>query len=80
VERELRIASQQNATAALHQVLHISPGDFDVEGAAAVIDQAIRNATRERDIRASQQLREAQAAAQERLALGERPAASDPRR
>ena len=58
----------KNATAALHQVLHVSPGDFDVEGAAAVIDQAIRNATRERDIRASQQLREAQAAAQERLA------------
>ena len=58
----------KNATAALHQVLHISPGDFDVEGTAAVIDQAIRNATRERDIRASQQLREAQAAAQERLA------------
>jgi PAS fold. len=52
----------------LHQVLHVSPGDFDVEGAAAVIDQAIRNATRERDIRAGQQLREAQAAAQERLA------------
>ena len=58
----------KNATAALHQVLHVSPGDFDVEGAAAVIDHAIRNATRERDIRASQQLREAQAAAQERLA------------
>jgi PAS domain-containing protein len=58
----------KNATAALHQVLHVSPGDFDVEGAAAVIDQAIRNATRERDIRAGQQLREAQAAAQERLA------------
>src|SRR3984957_5357304 len=57
----------KNATAALHQVLHVSPGDFDVEGAAAVIDQAIRNATRERDIRASQQLREAQAAAQEQL-------------
>ena len=58
----------KNATAALHQVLHISPGDFDVEGTTAVIDQAIRNATRERDIRASQQLTEAQAAAQERLA------------
>src|SRR3984957_9205422 len=58
----------KNATAALHQVLHVSPGDFDVEGGAAVIDQAIRNATRERDIRAGQQLREAQAAAQERLA------------
>ena len=58
----------KNATAALHQVLHVSPGDFDVDGAAAVIDQAIRNATRERDIRASQQLMEAQAAARERLA------------
>src|SRR3984893_2098566 len=57
----------KNATAALHQVLHVSPGDFDVEGAAAVIDQAIRNTTRERDIMASQQLREAQAAAQEQL-------------
>jgi adenylate cyclase len=56
----------KSATAALHQVLHGSPGDFDVEGAAA--DQAITNATRERDIRASQQLMEAQAAAQERLA------------
>ena len=39
----------KNATAALHQVLHISPDDFDAEGAIAVIEQAIRNATRERE-------------------------------
>ena len=37
-------------------------------GAAAIIDQAIRNATHERDIKTSQQLMEAQAGAQERLA------------
>jgi PAS domain S-box-containing protein len=58
----------KNATAALHQLLHISPGDFNAEGTAAVIEQAIRNATREREIRARGQLREVQAAAQERLA------------
>ena len=58
----------KNATAALHQVLHISPGDFDAEGTAAVIEQAIRNATRERETRARRQLKEVQAAAQERLA------------
>ncbi len=50
----------KNATAALHQVLHVSPGDFDAEGAAAVIEQAIRNATREGGTRARRQLREAQ--------------------
>src|SRR5690349_13609050 len=58
----------KNAIAALHHVFHVSPGDFDVEGAAGVIDQAIKNATREREIKASQLLMEAQAAAQERLA------------
>jgi adenylate cyclase len=58
----------KDATAALHQALHISPGDFDAEGIAAVIERVIRNATRERDTRARRQLREAQAAAQERLA------------
>ena len=58
----------KNATAALHHVLHISPGDFDAEGTATVIERAIRNATRERDTRARRQLREAQAAAQESLA------------
>src|SRR6266851_3321957 len=62
--------SQQakEATATLHQVLRISPRDFDAEGTAAVIERAIRNATRERDTQARRQLREAQAAAQERLA------------
>jgi PAS domain S-box-containing protein len=58
----------KNATAALHQVLHISPGDFNADGAAAVIEQAIRDATRERETKARRQLREVQAAAQERLA------------
>ena len=58
----------KDATAALHQALHISPGNFDAEGTAAVIERVIRNATRERDTRARRQLREAQAAAQERLA------------
>ena len=57
----------KNATAALHQALHISPSDFDTEAAAAVIEQAIRNATRERESRARRQLKEVQAAAQERL-------------
>ena len=52
----------KKATTALHQDLHVWPGDFDVEGAAAVIDQAISNAIREHDIRARQQLREAQVA------------------
>ena len=57
----------KNATATLHQVLHISPDDFDAEETAAVIEQAIRNATRERESRARRQLKEVQAAAQERL-------------
>ena len=39
----------KNATAALHQTLHVSPGDFNAEGTTAVIEQAIRNATRERE-------------------------------
>ena len=39
----------KNAAAALQQVLHISPGDFNAEGATTVIEQAIRNATSERD-------------------------------
>ena len=58
----------KSATAALHQMLEISAGDFDAASTASVIEQAIRNATRERKNRARRQLREAQAAAQERLA------------
>ena len=30
----------KGATTALHHVLHISPGDFDEEGTAAVIERA----------------------------------------
>jgi len=58
----------KSATAALHHVLHIPPDDFDAEGTSAVIEQAIRNATRERESRARRQLKEVQAAAQKRLA------------
>jgi adenylate cyclase len=55
------------ATAALPEILGISPGDFDAKGTAIVMERAIKNATRERETRARRQLREAQAAAQERL-------------
>jgi hypothetical protein len=66
----------KNATSTLHRILQTSSRDFDAEGAAAVIEQAIRNATREREAKARQQfeakarqqLKEAQSAAQERLA------------
>ncbi len=58
----------KDATSALHQILRISPRDFDAEGTTAVIERAIRNATRERDTRARRQLKEAEAAAQARLA------------
>src|SRR5262249_19550266 len=58
----------KDATAALNQILHISAHDFDAEGTAAVIDRAIRNATRERETRARRQLKEARAAAEEHLA------------
>ncbi len=51
----------KNAAAALHQTLHVSPGDFNAEGTTAVIEQAIRNATRERET-------EVRTKAQERLA------------
>jgi adenylate cyclase len=58
----------RNATSTLHRILQTSSRDFDAEGAAAVIEQAIRNATRERETKARRQLKEAQSAAQERLA------------
>ena len=58
----------KNATAVLHHILHIPADEFDDDGAAAVIEQAIRDATRESDSRVGQQLKEAQAAAQQRLA------------
>ena len=58
----------KNAVEALQQVLHISPSDFNANGATTVIEQAIRNATSERDTRVHRELREVQTAAQERLA------------
>jgi adenylate cyclase len=58
----------RNAAAALHRVLQISPGDFNEEGTAAVIQRAIRDATREHRNRARRQLQEAEAGAQHRLA------------
>ena len=58
----------KNATAVLHHILHIPADEFDNDGTAAVIEQAIRDATRDRDSRVGEQLKEAQAAAQQRLA------------
>ena len=60
-------AYARNATAALHKALHIAPSDFDADGAAALIEKAIRQATRERESRSRRQLGEAKAAADERL-------------
>ena len=66
----MTIASKyaKDATAALHQTFRISLNDFDAQRAATVIEQAIQDATRERDTRARRELKEAKAAAQERLA------------
>ena len=58
----------KKVTATLQKVLQISPGEFNAEGAAAVIEQAIRNATGGQETRARRELREVQTAAQERLA------------
>jgi PAS domain S-box-containing protein len=57
----------RTATAALHKALSISANGFDADGAAAVIEQVIRNATRDRDAKARRQLKEVQDAAQQRL-------------
>src|SRR6476660_1389678 len=61
-------AYARDATAALHKVLRIAPGDFDEDGAAVVIEKAIRHATRERESLSRRQLSEIKAAAHERLA------------
>ena len=58
----------QNAVTALHQVLHIPENGFDEAETAAVIEQVIRNATRDREAKARRQLKEVQDAAQQRLA------------
>jgi PAS domain S-box-containing protein len=57
----------KDAVAALQRVLRISQDDFNVKGTTAVIEQAIRDASRESEVRARQQLREAHAT-QEHLA------------
>jgi adenylate cyclase len=57
----------KNATAALHEIFGVSPGEFDVESTATVIERAIRKATRDRETRARRRFDDAQAAAQERL-------------
>jgi len=57
----------RNAAAALHGSLNITPGDFDVDSASAVIEKVIKDATRERESRSRRQLSEMKAAAQERL-------------
>jgi adenylate cyclase len=54
-----------DAASTLHQILRTSPRGFDAEGAAAVIEQAIRNATRERESNARRQLTKVQSAAAE---------------
>src|SRR5262245_21983630 len=58
----------RDATAALHKVLRIAPSDFDADGAAAVIEKAIKHATRERENRSRRQLGEVKAVAEKRLA------------
>src|SRR5262245_21742302 len=57
----------KNATSAVHQILRLSPGDFDADGTAKVIEKAIRNATREGETKARLQLKEARSAAEQRL-------------
>ncbi|WP_366511744.1 PAS domain-containing protein [Mesorhizobium sp.] len=58
----------RNATAALHDVLHVPPEAFDDDGTAAIIERAIKSAARERDGRVRRQINEAKAAAERRLA------------
>ena len=48
--------------------MQIAPDNYDADQTAAIVEQAIKNATRERDSLARHRLREAQTAAQERLA------------
>ncbi|HLJ65276.1 MAG TPA: PAS domain-containing protein, partial [Stellaceae bacterium] len=58
----------KSATATLHQLLHLPKDGVDDEETEAVIERAIRNATRERESRARRQIREVETAAEERLA------------
>ena len=61
-------AYARDATATLNQVLHLGAEDFDAERTAAVIEDAIRKATRERGAKARRQLKELQTSAERRLA------------
>jgi len=61
-------AYARDATATLNQVLHLGAEDFDAERTAAVIEDAIRKATRERGAKARRQLKESQTSAERRLA------------
>jgi len=60
-------ASARNVTATLQHMVEVSPGRFDADAVADVIDAVIRNATRDRDTKARHQLKVVQAAADERL-------------
>ena len=42
-------ASARNVTATLQHMVEVSPGRFDADAVADVIDAVIRNATRDRD-------------------------------
>ena len=56
------------AAATLHSTLQSAPDNYDADQTAAIVEQALKNAAREHDSLARQRLREAQTAAQERLA------------
>jgi PAS domain S-box-containing protein len=58
----------RNVSVALDQALQGEPGAFDAEGAAAIIEKALRGAARAQEDKARRQLKEVEAAALERLA------------
>ena len=56
------------AAATLQSTLQSAPDNYDADQTAAIVEQALKNAAREHDSLARHRLREAQTAAQERLA------------
>jgi PAS domain S-box-containing protein len=56
------------AMAALSEVLHLAPDQFDAEATTSITERAIKKATREVGTKARQQLKEVQAATREHLA------------
>jgi PAS domain S-box-containing protein len=60
-------AFARNATKALQQMVDVSSGGLDCEGAAAIVEEAISRAMRDRDVTAHRELKAAHAAADERL-------------